>query len=70
MDLLGNHVLHNNILISNPQSYSHTDVSYSVYGIDNVAFGGVASVAEPLTLGGTVLASAIGLYMKRKQKAP
>lgn len=62
--------MHNNILISNPQSYSHTDVSYSVYGIDNVAFGGVASVAEPLTLGGTVLASAIGLYMKRKQKAP
>lgn len=40
------------------------------YGIDNVAFGGVASVPEPFTLGGTVLASAIGLYMKRKQKAP
>lgn len=39
------------------------------YGIDNVAFGGVVSVPEPVTLGGTVLASAIGLYMKRKQKS-
>ncbi|MBD2527272.1 PEP-CTERM sorting domain-containing protein [Nostoc sp. FACHB-133] len=38
------------------------------YGIDNVAFGGVVSVPEPFTLGGTVLASAIGLSIKRKQK--
>ncbi|WP_375515843.1 hypothetical protein [uncultured Nostoc sp.] len=47
-----------------------TGPSYpGAYGIDNVAFGDVQPVPEPITSGGTALAGAIGLYMKHKQKS-